>query len=129
MSKIGIMREMLLAGKHTKEELAAGSGVALSTVSVQLGYHLKGEYNINKETVDGVKKYWIVAKTDSDLNKEAEHEGEEPLGNNGEPITPEDRADEDGGDDEPSDEELKEIKETGEDKMPNDAELEALLDE
>lgn len=112
MSKIAVMREMLLKGKpgFTKEELATGSGVALSTVSVQLGYHLKGAYTIHRE--EG-KRYWIEERTAEDFAKEAEAEGEE---------APVDEV-------EPTVADLKEIQAENLDKMPADAELEALLDE
>jgi hypothetical protein len=122
MSKIGEMRKLLLAGKYTKEELAAKTGVALSTVSVQLGYHLKNQgFVIHNEIVDGKKLYWMTEKTDAEYDKEAEAEGNE--------ITPEDRADEGDDDVEPTDTDLEKVKEEGLDKIPADAELEALLDE
>ena len=118
MSKIAIMRQMLLEGKHTKEELQAGSGVALSTVSVQLGYHLKDKYNILKEVVDGKKVYSMKEKTDADFGEE---EGAEE-------VVDTDDSEQDPKL-EPTDAELKEVKAQGLDKMPADAELEALLDQ
>ena len=121
MSKISIMREMLLSGKFTKEQLAKDSGCALSTVAVQLGYHLRNQgYVIHNEVVDdGVKskKFWMTEKTHEEYAKEAEHEGEEVDDSAQEPKL------------EPTDTELNSIKMQGLDKMPADAELEALLDQ
>lgn len=116
MSKIGELLVMLQNGKHTKEELAAATGLKESTVGVQMSYHLKMKgYEVKKEKTEAGWVYFIDAP--ARFVDEGDDDEESP--------EPKEVVDEQ----EPTHEELKEVEQEGDDKHATDAELEALLEE